>query len=128
MNVVDSCGWLEFYADGFNSAFFEEALSDPTLLVVPTICLYEVFKRVLIQRGERAALEAVAPMQRGLVVDLTPAVALKAAKLSRELKLPMADSIVLATAREHNATLWTQDEHFKGMEGVQFKAKRDSSR
>lgn len=128
MNVVDSCGWLEFYADGPNAAFFEKPLSDQASLVVPTICLYEVFKRVLLQRGERAALEAAAPMQRGMLVELTPAIALKAAKLSLELKLPMADSIVLATAREHEATVWTQDEDFAGVQGVQFRPRGEPLR
>jgi predicted nucleic acid-binding protein len=123
MNVVDSCGWLEFFADGPNAAFFEEALADPTTLVVPSICLYEVFKRVLVQRGERAALEAVAPMQRCLVVDLTPAIALKAAAISHRHKLPMADSIVLATAQECEAVVWTQDDDFAGIPDVKYKPK-----
>jgi len=89
-------------------------------LVVPTISLYEVFKRVLQQRGEGAALQAVVAMQQGQVVDLDAAMALNAAKVSVELGLPMADSIMLAAARAYNAVLWTQDADFEGIAGVQY--------
>jgi predicted nucleic acid-binding protein len=89
-------------------------------LVVPSISIYKVFKRVLQQRDEGDAFQAVAIMQQGLVVDLDAVIALSAAKLRVELKLPMADSVMLSTARAHNATLWTQDADFKGVEGVQY--------
>jgi len=93
-------------------------------LLVPTLSLYEVFKRVLQQRGEGEALQAVALMQQGQVVDLTAAVALFAAKASIERRLPMADSIMLVTARLHGATFWTQDADFDGVDGVKYVAKR----
>ena len=123
MNVVDSNGWLEFFADGPNAAHFAEPLADAGQLLVPTITLFEVFKVVLRQRDETAALQAVALMRQGELLDLSEEIALAAAKLSAETGLPMADSIILASARRRNATLWTQDEHFRGMAGVKYFAK-----
>jgi predicted nucleic acid-binding protein len=120
MNVVDSSGWLEYFADGPNADFFASAIENVSELVVPSISVYEVFKRVLQQRGEGKALQAVAVMQQGTVVDLDTELALSAAKLSVDLKLPMADSVMLATARAHGSTLWTQDVDFDGLEGVQY--------
>lgn len=120
MKVVDSSGWLEFFADGPNAAAFARALQKPSELVVPTISLYEVFKRVLQQRDESLALQAVALMQQGTVVDLTSEIALGAARLSHALRLPMADSIMLATARAHEAVLWTQDTDFSRIAGVRY--------
>ena len=124
MNVVDSFGWLEYFADGPNADFFAPAVEKVAELVVPSISIYEVFKRVLQQRDESDALQAVAVMQQGTVVDLDTAIALNAAKLSVELKLPMADSVMLATAQAHGATLWTQDADFEQIAGVQYMAKR----
>jgi len=124
MNVVDSSGWLEFFADGPNAAFFAPAILKPKDLVVPTVSLYEVFKRVLQQRDESQALQAVALMEQGSVADLNATLALAAAKLSTDLKLPMADSIMLATARAFGATLWSQDADFEGMEGVRYESAR----
>ena len=124
MNVVDSSAWLEFFADGPNASVFLEPLQQVDLLLVPSVCLYEVFKIVLRQRGEPAALQAIALMRQGLVVDLTERIALLAAELSLQLKLPMADSIILATARLHDAHIWTQDADFKELEGVTYVAKK----
>jgi predicted nucleic acid-binding protein len=123
MNLVDSSGWLEYFADGPNASFFAEAIENPSELVVPTISLYEVFKRILQQRSESEALQAIASMQQGEVVDLTSTLALSAANISHALKIPMADSIVLATARAIQAALWTQDGHFKDLEGVRYMEK-----
>ncbi|ALG66634.1 type II toxin-antitoxin system VapC family toxin [Beggiatoa leptomitoformis] len=120
MNVVDSSAWLEYFADGSNADFFSAAVENTEDLVVPVITLYEVFKRVLQQRDENAAMQAVALMQQGQVVELSAALALSAAQLSHELKLPMADSLILATARRYGATLWTQDNDFEGIEGVRY--------
>lgn len=120
MNVVDSSGWLEYFADGANAAFFAPAIERPNALVVPTISLYEVFKRVLQQRDESHALRAVASMQIGAVVDLTAPIAMSAAKLSAEMQLPLADSVMLATAMAYNALLWTQDADFEGMQNVRY--------
>jgi predicted nucleic acid-binding protein len=124
MNVIDSSGWLEYFISGENASFFTLAIQDVANVVVPTISIFEVFKRTLIEKGRTNALEAVAIMYDGKVVDLDREIALIAAELSYELKLPMADSIILATARAHDATLWTQDEHFKDIEGVKYKAKK----
>jgi len=124
MNVVDSSGWLEFFADGPNAAFFAPAILKPRDLVVPTVSLSEVFKRVLQQRDESQALQAVALMEQGNVADLDATLSLAAAKLSTDLKLPMAESIMLATARAFGATLWSQDADFEGMEGVRYESAR----
>lgn len=123
MNVVDSSGWLEFFADGPNAAFFAKPITDVDRLIVPTISLLEVFKRVLQQRSETAALQAVAHMRQGQVVDLDADLALSAAHLGLLHKLPLADSVMLATARRHGAMLWTQDSDFEGVEGVRHVAK-----
>jgi len=123
MNVVDSSGWLEYFADGSNADFFAKAIENTTELIVPSISLYEVFKRMMQQRGEGAALEAVAIMMQGKVIDLDSTLALSAAKVSAELQIPMADSIMLATSRMHEATLWTQDTDFEGVEGVKYISK-----
>jgi predicted nucleic acid-binding protein len=121
MNVVDSSGWLEYFANGANADFFAAAVEKTSELIVPTLSLYKVFKRVLQQRGEGDALQAVAVMGQATVVDLDMDVALGAAKLSIDLKLPMADSVMLATARRYGAVFWTQDAHFDGVQGVQYK-------
>jgi predicted nucleic acid-binding protein len=120
MNVVDSSGWLEYFADSENAEFFANAIEDTTHLIVPSISLYEVFKRVMQQTNENHALRAVALMEQGQVVDLNSALALYAAKLSCQYKTPMADSIILATAYAFNAILWTQDNDFEGIAGVNY--------
>ncbi len=120
MNVVDSSGWLEFFADGPNATFFTPVILEPKKLIVPTLSLFEVFKRVLVQRDESHALQAVALMQQGTVVKLDATLAVAAAVLSVAQRLPMADSIILATARGHAATLWTQDADLEGISGVRF--------
>ncbi len=123
MNVVDSSGWLEYLANGPNADFFAPAIRDTDHLLVPTICLYEVFKYLSLRLGEGAALEAVGVLYSGRVVDITAEIALYAAQLSIYHRLPMADSLILAVARLNYATLWTQDEHFQGLEGVRYIAK-----
>lgn len=120
MNVVDSSGWLEYFADGPNAGHFAKVIEKPKDLAVPTVSLYEVFKRLLQQRGDGDALQAVAVMQQGRVVELSDTIALAAARLSTDLAIPMADSIMLATARAWNATLWTQDADFEGVAGVKY--------
>ena len=124
MNVVDSSAWLEYFANGPNASRFAAAVEDVERLIVPSICLLEVFKRVLLQRDEQSALNAVALMQQGSVDDLTAETAVDAGRIGVMLKLPLADSVVLATARKHAATLWTQDADFEGIEGVKFFAKK----
>lgn len=120
MNVVDSSGWLEYFADGPNADFFAPAIEDAAELVVPTISLYEVFKRALLHKGEDEALQFVASMMQGNVIDLDTTIALNAARISASMKLPMADSVILATAQAYDATLWAQDSHFKDVVGVQY--------
>ncbi len=121
MNVVDSSAWLEYFADGPNASYFAEPIEDVEALVVPTLSLFEVFKRVLQQRDESTALEAAAVMQQGTIVNLEATIALNAARLSAELGLPLADSVILATARQYGAELWTQDSDFEGIEGVRYR-------
>ena len=124
MNVVDSSAWLEYFADGPNAGYFSKAIEKPTELVVPTLSLYEVFKQVLLQRNEGDALQVVAVMQQGIVVDLTDTIALSAARISIDHRIPMADSVILATARSWEATLWTQDSDFEGIAGVRYVEKK----
>ncbi len=123
MNVVDSCGWLEYFGNGPNATFFSEPLAATSELVVPSITIYEVFKRIIQQRDEGDALQAAAMMQQGRVVELSSALALSAVRLSLEHALPMADSVILATARAYGATLWTQDADCEGVPGVRYVAK-----
>lgn len=120
MNLVDSSGWLEYFSDGPNAGVFAPAIEKVGELVVPTISLLEVFKRITQLRDENAALQIVAQMQQGNVIDLSPALALSAAKLGTEHKLPLADSVILATARAFDATVWTQDADFKGLPDVKY--------
>lgn len=124
MNLVDSSGWLEFFADGPNAEFFATPLQNVDDLVVPTISIYEVFKSVSRQRDESAGFQAIALMKQGIVVDLTTNIAMMAAKLSLEHNVPMADSIILSSGRLYQATIWTQDADFKGLEGVEYIKKR----
>ncbi len=127
-SVVDSSGWLEYVDGGPNAEVFEPAILAVESLIVPTICLLEVFRRMLREKGEDPALDVVSQMRQGLIVDLDADLALEAGRLGIELKLPLADSVILATARLHRATLWTQDEHFDGMHGVRYIAKASRER
>lgn len=124
MNIVDSSGWLAYFADEPTAKHFHECLNDPSSLVVPTVTIYEVFKVVLRESSENAALQVAAAMQKGTVVDLTPSLAVTASKLSLAYDLPMADSIILATAREYNATIWTLDSDFKKIQDVKYFPKK----
>ena len=126
MNLVDSSGWLEYFTDGENAEFFSSAIEDIDNLIVSTINLYEVYKKVLIERDEEAAIQAIALMQQGRLVDVTIPISLTAAKLSYDLKIPMADSLILSTARLNDAILWTQDSDFKGLPGVKYRKARTS--
>ena len=126
MNIVDSCGWLEYLANGPNADFFAPAIENLGELIVPSLSIYEVFKRVLQQRGEADALQAAAIMQQGVVVDLDAGIALGAARISATMKLPMSDSVMLATARTYSATLWTQDADLQNVRGVQYVQKRQA--
>jgi predicted nucleic acid-binding protein len=120
MNIVDSSGWLAYFADEPNAKHFLTPLNDPAELVVPTVTIYEVFKVILRESSENDALQAAMAMQKGTVVDLTASLAIAASKLSLEHDLPMADSIILATAQECGATIWTQDSDFETMDNVKY--------
>jgi predicted nucleic acid-binding protein len=120
VNVVDSCGWLEYFGEGPNAPVFAPVIEDTERVLVPTVCLTEVFKVMHRQRGEDAAVDAMHAMNLAKIVDLGAEIAVAAAKLGLERDLPLADSVILATARAHGATLWTQDEHFKGVDGVEY--------
>lgn len=130
MNLVDSCGWLEYFAEGPNVDFFTPAIENTKNLIVPAISIMEVFKRIYQQRGEDAALQAVALMHQGQIVAVDDTSALYAAKCGIDYNLPMADSIIFAIARLKKAMIWTQDIDFKGIEGVKYikaKTKRQSA-
>jgi toxin FitB len=124
MNVVDSSAWLEYFADGANAHHFAAVVEKPEALLVPSITLLEVFKRVVQQSDQSAALQCVAVMQQSRVIDLDAALSLKAAALALLHKLPLADSVVYATAISHQAIVWTQDADFEGLSSVRFWAKQ----
>lgn len=120
MNVVDSSGWLEYLSDSSNADFFASAIEDTENLVVPSISVGEVFKRVLHQLGEEKALQAVTLMMEGTVVDLDADLAISAAVIGYETRLPRAGSVILATARKFDAIVWTQDSDFNDLESVVY--------
>ena len=124
MNVVDSSGWLAYFARNTNASFFAPVVKATDDLVVPTVCMYEVFKQLLAQRGEDDALQAIGIMSLGISADLTQEIVVNAAYISSEFKIAMADSVILATTRSNNATLWTQDADFKDIDGVQYIEKK----
>ncbi len=124
MNIVDSSGWLEYFAEGENASFFAPVIEKTDQLIVPVICLYEVFKRLIAQRGETDALVRIGDMHQGQIAELTSPIALQAAKFSVDLKIAMADSIILATANAFDAILWTQDADFANVEGVNYIKKK----
>ena len=123
MNVVDSSAWLSYFAGDKNSGFFAKPIEAIDKLLVPSITLTEVFKNILRQRGEEGAIEAIAHMEQGKVISLDNRLAVDAACFGVEYKLPLADSIIYATAQKYDAVLWTQDADFKGLDGVKFYAK-----
>lgn len=120
MNVVDSSGWLEYFTAGKNAAIFKPVLENHEHLIVPVICLYEVFKLTLLRKGEDEALHIAGIMSTGLSVEVNREIALSAAQFSVKYRIPMADSLILGTTRHYKAILWTQDEHFEGISGVKY--------
>lgn len=120
MNIIDSSGWLSYFADEPSAKHFQPPLQDTNSLIVPVITIYEVFKVILRESSENQALQAIAAMQKGNVVELSTKLAISASRISLQLKLPMADSIILATAKDFNATIWTQDRDFKNIPGVNY--------
>ena len=124
MNIVDSSGWLAYFADEPNAKYFRTPLTETASLVVPTVTIYEVFKVVLRESGENEALLTAVAMLKGTVVDLTAALAIAASKISFEHNLPMAESIILATAKGVKATIWTQDSDFMNIDDVKYFPKK----
>ena len=120
MNVVDSSGWLEYFADGPAARFFAPVIEDVKRLVVPSVTILEVFKVALRQKGETEAIRVALQMHQGLVVPLGAGLARAAARYGLRLKLPLADSIIWATARAYDAVLWTQDAHFESLNPIKF--------
>jgi len=120
LNLVDSSGWLEYFIDGKNAERFASVIEDTKGLIVSSLNIYEVFKKVIAERDEDSALEAVAIMQQAKVIEVTSSIAMRAAKFSHIFKIPLADSIIYITALENNAVIWTQDADFKDMEGVEY--------
>ena len=124
MNVVDSSAWIEFFVDGPNAGFFAKAVRDVEALLVPSVVVLEVYRYVLRQRGRKEALEAAAAIRQGRIIDLDEGLAIEAAELGASLRIPLADSIIYASALANEATLWTQDSDFEGLEAVEYRAKR----
>jgi predicted nucleic acid-binding protein len=122
--VVDSSGWIEYFVDGPNAKWFARAINEADDLVVPSISVLEVYRYVLRQRGRQDALRAAATMRQGRVIDLDDGIAIEAAELGASLKLPLADSVIYATALANECEVWTQDADFDGLESVRFRAKR----
>jgi len=125
LNVVDSSGWLEYFSGTSRANLFAEAIEKTEILIVPSLSLFEIFKKVYKERGEDLALKMVAHMQLGTVVNLDSRISIYAAKISVEKSIPMADSIIYATAQLNKATLWTQDNDFQGLPGVKFFEKKN---
>lgn len=120
MNIVDSSGWLEYFSGGPSSDQFAEPLKDASTLIVPVITICEVFKVILRESSENEALQVVAAMQKGTIIDLTASIAMNASRLSVQYRLPMADSIILSTAQAYECIIWTQDSDFENFPDVKF--------
>ena len=121
--VVDSCGWLEYIANGSNASFFESALQNEAQLLVPQIVVFEVCMRLLILQQDHAVDSVLQVMERCKVADLNPRQMLLAAQAAQKYKLAMVDAIIWQTAQVHKAALYTQDADLKALPGVQYKAK-----
>lgn len=124
MNVVDSSCWLEYFADTPAAAPFRAVIEDTRNLIVPTIVIAEVCRRASQLKGAQGVKQVTVQMSLGQVADLDRAIALASVQIGVELKLPLADSIILATARTHGATLWTQDAHFQNLDNVRYFEKK----
>jgi toxin FitB len=123
LNVVDSSGWIEYFVDGPNARFFAKPIKDVDALLVPSVIILEVYRFILRQRGRAQALQVVASMRQGAVLDLTEGLAIEAAELGATNTLPLADSIIYASTLANDAKLWTQDSDFEGLESVEYRPK-----
>lgn len=120
MNLVDSSGWLEYLVDGKNAKFFAPVIENTDELIVSVVNIYEIYKKVLLEKDESTAIQVVGLMQQARVIDVTPSIAIQAAKFSYEFRIPMADSIIYTTARMNDSIVWTQDVDFKNLDGVKY--------
>jgi len=120
MNVIDSSAWLSYFSGDANSTAFAKPIENINKLLIPSITLTEVFKCIFRQRGEDVALDAIAHMEQGKVIPLDGSLAIDAAQYGVDFKLPLADSIIYATAQKFNAVVWTQDADFKSLDGVKY--------
>jgi predicted nucleic acid-binding protein len=118
--VIDSCGWVERFAGSPFGDLYGPAMQELEAMLVPAVCLTEVFRALAREAGEQAALAAVAVMRQAVVVALDGDLAIEAARLGLAHRLPLADSIIYATAQRHGAELWTHDAHFRGLPDVRF--------
>lgn len=125
MILVDTCGWIEWLADGDLADKFQFYLEDTQSLIVPTIVQFELYKWLERNSGEEAAMKAIARTTRSKVVDLDTSTALLAAELSRDHGLSVADAVIYASARKHHADLITSDDHFDGLAGVVYFPKKE---
>ena len=124
MNVVDSSGWIEYFLDSSRADLFAAAIESNLLLVVPVISIYEVYKFLVKQTTEAIAGQCIEVMQRGRVIDFTPARAIAAAKTAHLHQLAMADAAIYSITLEHKATLGTQDADYQKLPQVQYFSKR----
>lgn len=120
MNLVDSSGWLEHLADGKNAKLVTPAIEKTDELIVSTINIYEIYKKILLEKDENSAMQVIGLMQQAKVIEVNSTIAIQAAKLSYEQKIPMADSLIYMTAKQHSAIVWTQDVDFKDLDGVRY--------
>ena len=120
MNLVDTSGWLEYFFDGTNAAFFAPVIEDTENLIVSVINEYEVYKKVLQISSRQKALRAITQMKLGNIISLSEEIALFAAEISIQYKIPMADSIIYATGKLNNANVWTQDVDFINLPCVKY--------
>ncbi len=120
MNLVDSSGWLEYLADGKNAKFFATAIENTEELIISVVNVFEIYKKVLKEKDENSAIQVIGLMQQAKVIDVTPSLAIQAAKYSLQYKIPMADSIIYATAKMNDSIVWTQDVDFKDLDGVKY--------
>lgn len=120
MNLVDSSGWLEYLVDGKNAKFFAPVIENTDELIVSVVNIYEIYKKVLLEKDESTAIQVVGLMQQARVIDVTSSIAIQAAKFSYEFRIPMADSIIYTTARMNDSIVWTQDVDFKNLDGVKY--------
>ncbi|MBK7103784.1 MAG: type II toxin-antitoxin system VapC family toxin [Ignavibacteriae bacterium] len=124
MNLVDSSGWLEYLSDSKNAKNFAEAIENTEELLVSSINIYEIYKKILKEKDENTALQIIGLMRQARVIDVNSSIAIQAAKLSYEKNIPMADSIIYTTAQINDAIVWTQDSDFKELESVKYFVKK----